>query len=83
MVLNLYCPAVSQIWNFMFLLLCLRVLKLGLGGMVPEVDADGGEVVFGEFIVGELGEDRSFADSRAADEDEFDEVIVVLNHVVN
>ena len=51
--------------------------------MVPEVDADGGEVVFGEFVVGELGEDRSFADSRAADEDEFDEVIVVLNHVVN
>ena len=34
---------------------------------LPEIYADGGQIVFGKFVVGELGKDGSFADAWAPD----------------
>ena len=52
-------------------------------GKLPEIDADRSEIVLGELVLGELHEDRGFADPGAPDEDEFDQLIILLNHNPN
>ena len=43
-----------------------------------EVDADGGDVVPGEGVVREAHQKRAFAHTGVADDEEFEEVVVVL-----
>lgn len=50
--------------------------------VVPEVDANGSEVVFGELVFCELHQEGTFADARAPNEDEFDQLVILLYHVV-
>ena len=52
-------------------------------GDLPEVDADRSEVVLGELVLGELHKDGWFADPGAADEDEFDQLVILLYHNPN
>lgn len=50
---------------------------------VPEINANGSEVVFSEFILGELHEYRGFADTWASDKDKFDQLVILLYHNPN
>ena len=51
-----------------------------MGSGVPEVDADGGEVVVGELVLCELHEEGTFANAGPSDQDQLHKLIVVLNH---
>ena len=44
-----------------------------------EVDADGGDVVAGERVVGESDQQRAFADARVADDEKLEHVVVVFS----
>ena len=45
-----------------------------------EVDADGGEVALCEFVVGESMEQGGFAHGGVADDDDFEQVVVLSDH---
>ncbi len=80
MVLNLSCPAVSQICSLTTLpstVMDLRCMNIVLE---PEINSNGGEITFLEGVIGEPSEKRGFTDWTVADQDNLEEVIVLADH---
>ena len=46
----------------------------------PEIDADGGEVVFDEVIIAEPEEEGGLADALIPDKDDLEDIILFLDH---
>lgn len=53
---------------------------MATGILKPEVDPDGGEVALLEGVICEPAEEGRLADGAVADDDNFEEVIVLSDH---
>ena len=51
-----------------------------LYGFESEVDSDSGEIVFWELVLRKLHEDRWLSYTRASNENQFDELVILFDH---
>ena len=58
----------------------LALVVVDFDGFELEVDADGCRVVLEVVVVAEAEEDAGFADALAADDDDFEQVVVFADH---